>query len=756
MLMPTGPGWWRSAVCSGGMILLITVGAFAADAKPPEASEATFLVQIIVLILSGRGLGELMQRIGQPSVMGQLIAGLLLGPSLFGWLWPDAQHAIFPANPAQKAMVDGIAQFGVLLLLLLTGMETDLKLVRKVGRASAAVSIAGIVIPFAIGFALGEFLPVQLLAAPEHRLIAALFLGTTLSISSVKIVAMIVREMKFMRRNVGQVLVAAAVIDDTIGWIIVAMIFSLASHGTIDAAALAQSVLGTALFLAVSLTIGRRLVFSLIRWANDHLVSDAAVITVILLLMGGMALTTHLIGVHSVLGAFVAGILVGESPILTRRIDDQLRGLITSLFMPVFFGLAGLSADLTILKDPMILLLTGGMILVASVGKFAGAFIGGEVGGMTRRESLALACGMNARGSTEVIVASIGLAMGVLSQNLFTMIVAMAVITTMVMPPTLRWALARVPLGKAEKARLEREAYEETGFVANLERLLLAVDDSANGKFASRLAGLIAGARGIPITLLHLGRHSRRQTDNRRRQGSPETAVKEGAQATAAVEAEAEDQKPPQVDITTRAGGAKTGAKTEDTVAEEARKGYDLLVTGIERSVAAHGAFHAELASVAKGFEGPLAVVIARGPHLERADASALRILVPITGTDVSRRASEVAVVLARANDVAITALYIANTSDGGRRRGISATRVHEEEILKDVVALAERYDTEMRTAVRVDAEPDEAILREARSGRYNLIVMGVNRRPGNVLFFGNVAAAIVEKAKASVVFVSG
>jgi nucleotide-binding universal stress UspA family protein len=333
------------------------------------------------------------------------------------------------------------------------------------------------------------------------------------------------------------------------------------------------------------------------------------------------------------------------------------------------------------------------------------------------------------------------------------MIVAMAVITTMAMPPTLRWALARVPLGKAEKARLEREQFEETGFVANLERLLLAVDESANGKFAARVAGLIVGARGIPITILHVGPHSKRQNVNRGKEGSPETAVMEGAHTTAVVEEEAEDQKPPKVDITTRVAGRRS----QDVVVEEARKGYDLMVTGIEKSAAARGVFHPDLARLTKGFEGPLAIVIARGPHLEQATKSEFRILVPITGTDVSRRAAEVAVALARANDVPITALYIAGTSDGkGRRRGVTPTRAHEEEILKDVVALAERYDAEVRTAVRVDAEPEEAILREVRGGQYNLIIMGANRRPGEALYFGNVAAATLDKAKASFIFVTG
>jgi Kef-type K+ transport system membrane component KefB len=492
------------------LFALIAVGALAAapalaaGEAPKGASEVIFIAQILALMIVGRLLGEAMLRLGQPAVMGQLIAGLLLGPSLFGMLLPDVQHGLFPSNPEQKAMIDAISQFGILLLLLLTGMETDLKLVRQTGRAAVFASLLGILLPFICGVALGELMPESLLPDPGKRLITALFLGTALSIASVKIVAMVVREMNFMRRVVGQVILASAIIDDSVGWIIVSIIFSLALHGAIDAWSLAQSVAGTFAFMVVSLTIGRRIVFFIIRWVNDTFVSEFAVITAILAIMCGMASITHLIGVHTVLGAFVAGILIGESPILTRHIDEQLRGLITAFFAPVFFGIAGLSADLTILGDPKMALLTAGLILIASIGKFSGAFVGGALGGLTRSEGLALGCGMNARGSTEVIIATIGLSMGALNQNLFTMIVAMAVITTMAMPPTLRWALARIPLRKEEKQRLEREEREEKGFVSNLERLLIAVDDSSNGKFASRVAGVLAGTHGMPTTVLHI------------------------------------------------------------------------------------------------------------------------------------------------------------------------------------------------------------------------------------------------------------
>ena len=219
-------------------------------------SEALFLAQIVVLLLVGRLMGEAMQRIGQPAVMGQMIAGILLGPSVFGAIWPEAQRAVFAASPQQQSMIDGVSQLGILMLLLLTGMETDLRLVKKARRAAVSASAAGIVLPFACGFVLGEFLPVEMLPKPDQRIVTALFLGTALSIASVKIVATVVREMGFIRRNVGMTLIASAIIDDTVGWIIVSITLGLAVHGRVDALALAQSVLGTAIFLVASFTLG--------------------------------------------------------------------------------------------------------------------------------------------------------------------------------------------------------------------------------------------------------------------------------------------------------------------------------------------------------------------------------------------------------------------------------------------------------------------------------------------------------------------
>ena len=647
----------------------------------------------------------------------------------------------------------------------------------------------GIVIPFICGVALGEALPDSMLPDPEKRLITSLFLGTALSIASVKIVAMVVREMNFMRRIVGQVILASAIIDDSVGWIIVSIIFSLALHGSVEPFSLAQSVIGTIAFMVASLTIGRRAVFFTIRWVNDHLVSEFAVVTAILCIMGIMALITHLIGVHTVLGAFVAGILVGESPILTRHIDEQLRGLITAFFAPVFFGIAGLTADLTIMADPKIALFTVGLVLVASIGKFGGAFLGAELGGLTRREGLALACGMNARGSTEVIIATVGLSMGALNQDLFTMIVAMAVITTTAMPPTLRWALNRIPMRKEEKQRIEREELEQRGFVPNLERLLIAVDDSPNGKFASRVAGVLAGTHGMPATVLHIPDPSKIEgtmpedpdkvpaapsPDEKKRNGKQTNGKKDEKKSDRETEKQEEKAEVAGEVVQQAAAQVKSKQKDEEkadapvevttvvheqpspaAIAEEAEKGYDIFIIGLEKTSTPSSEFDKGVTNLAKGFDGPLIISAVRD-DLEEKPEDKLSILVPVNGTEPSRRAAEVAITLARATKAPVTVLYVAvrTATRRGMRRGIR-TRRHEEAILKDIVTIADGYNMSIRTAVVAERAADEAILSELERRNHNLVVMGVGRRPGDKLFFGDTASALLEKSDRSLLFVA-
>jgi nucleotide-binding universal stress UspA family protein len=435
--------------------------------------------------------------------------------------------------------------------------------------------------------------------------------------------------------------------------------------------------------------------------------------------------------------------------------------------MPVFFGLSGLSADLTVLANPELALLAAGLILIACVGKFVGAFVGAKFGGLARGEALALACAMNARGSTEVIVASIGLSMNVLSQNLFTLIVTMAVITTVSMPPMLRWALNRVPLREDEKIRLAREELDARGFVTNLERLLVSVDESANGKFAARIAGVIGGSSGKPTTILEMTgddphRHPSKKTRRPPRQAAAvkaqaEKSAREAEQAAERIttlEAHPEEEKRGSVEVTT----VHKHTIGPEAIAEEARKGYDLLVIGIADTRGPKGGFSGTVSRIAEKFDGPLVVVDSHGARADELFQRPGRMLVPVNGTDASRRGAEVAFSLARATDAVVTVLYVTRiTAAAGTRTGrqqAKAARRNDEAVLKDVMALAERYEVNVRRSIRADPAPDEAILKEAKRG-YDLIVVGANRRPGETLFFGNTAGAVLDRLETSKLFVA-
>jgi Kef-type K+ transport system membrane component KefB/nucleotide-binding universal stress UspA family protein len=741
-----------------GILMLFAAGA-SAPAQTSASSEhmvAIFIVEIVLMLFIGRLLGELMQRIGQPAVMGQLIAGIIIGPSVFGAFLPAAYQVVFPDVVAQKKMIDAISQLGILMLLLLTGMETDLRLVNRMRRTAFFTSLSGIVFPFVCGYAVGEFLPAAMLPNPAERLVTSLFIATALSISSVKIVAMVIMEVGFLRRNVGQIILASAILDDTIGWIIIAIIGGLASSGSVNIKGVSVALLGTIIFLAVSFTFGRRVIAYVIRWTNDNMIIDMPVITAILILMLLMSLITDYIGVHTVLGAFVVGILVGQSPILTKHIEEQLRGLIVALFAPVFFAVAGREIDLTILKSFYQIELAVIFILIASFGKVVGCYIGGRLGKLGHRESTALAIGMNARGSTEVIVATIGLSLGVLNRDLFTLIVVMAIATTLVTPPLLRWALTRIPPTGEEKERLEREAAEAKEFMPKIERLLIAVDGSEDGKLASTLAGLLAGARQVVATVLELGQDGRKHTLI-----APDDKLGDLVKSSVEVGIRSQQQQKDKPTTTTETPTLLVNQMSAEELSagilNEAKKGYDMLFLGIKGALESKDdAYISPVGEVIQEFAGAAAIAIAQGNQSAESLISAMNILLPVTGTDYSRRAAEVAMTLAKASGASVTALHISpppDETDALRRP--KELLITGRALVADIQKLGEREGVRVRPMIKVRKAPEATILRQSKRGRHNLVVVGVKVRPGEKLFFGRRVAILLENAPCAVLLVN-
>ena len=419
--------------------------------------------------------------------------------------------------------------------------------------------------------------------------------------------------------------------------------------------------------------------------------------------------------------------------------------------MPVFFGTAGLSADLTVLGDPTLLLVALALVLIASIGKFAGAFLGGTLAALPARESLALACGMNARGSTEVVIATIGLSMGALSHTLYSMIVAMAVITTTAMPPMLRWALGRLTMAPEERDRLAREELEAQGFLAKLERLLVAADQSPSGQLASRLAGILSMARRMPLTVLEM-------------KGAPPTAsapdpvaLADVARGAANDAAGAENAVPAAPDVTAR----QRDGTPQAAVSDEARKGYDLLFVGLDNGRMGEEGAQGQLPQLATSFAGPVCVVQARTPartvYMADPAKAELDMLVPVSGTVESRRAMEIAVALAQAGGRAITLLYVEPpvAGPGGYtlQRGLLGTQGME---LREAAHFAEQLNIHTRMVIRSAVSIEDAIVAQIRRGRHNLVLLGVRPRSSDTRFYGIVAAEVLGRAECSVMLVSG
>lgn len=715
-----------------------------------EHTTAIFVAELILLLFFGRLIGEGMTRIGQPAIFGQLLAGVLLGPSVFGALMPEVRQVIFPNTPALKSMIDAVSQIGILLLLLLTGMETNLALVNRKRRAVISTSLMGIAIPFVCGAALAYALPTELIPNPAARLVTALFLGTALSISSVKIVAMVLMEIGAIRRDLGQLILATAILDDTLAWVIIAIISGIAASGAVHLADIGMSLALTALFLAACLTIGRRAVAYIILWCNDNLRIEMPVISAILVITLSMALTTDLIGVHTALGAFMAGMLIGQSPILTEHIEGELRGFIIAFFSPVFFAVAGLGMDLRTLLDPTLLLFTLAIIAVASIGKFLGALAGGKLGGLTGLESLALATGLNARGSTEVIIATIGLSMGALSNQLYTMIVAMAVVTTMIMPPTLRWIMARVPLRDEETKRLDKEDAEENQAVPKMERALVLADDSANGQWATTLAGFFAGRQRVLTTVLEPPRTDAETATppaKDRLIGAIRSALEDG-QPAAPPEAPVAPKPPAEQFVQTRALTA------EDGLEKEVAKGYSIAFVGIDEPISSQAPkFQDQLQRLVSTFDGPVAILV-NGNRAFSNVGKPLDILVPTGGSPEARLATEIALALAGGSRGSLTVLHVFEPNDDtmllrgrARRLGLS--------LLVDARRLGKRSGVPVKGLTETNSQPDAEIRRAARRGRHDLVVLGTSLRTGNTKFLSARSVALIETLRSPVLLIA-
>jgi K+:H+ antiporter len=432
----------------------VSLAAETVAPLPPHAL-LVFLLQIGALLGLALVLGRLSQRLGMPTIVGELAAGVLLGPSVLVHVTPRLSHWLFPQDATQMHLLDAVGQLGVLLLVGFTGMHLDLKVVRRHGIRAAGVSASALVIPLALGVWLGYALPHQLKPADADTSVFAWFVGVAMCVSSIPVIGRVLVDMKLIHRTVGQMILVVGTIDDAVGWLLVSVVTAMATTG-VGAHEIATPLWHLATVIAILLTVGRWTV----RWAMNRAAaanSRAATIatTVILLTLAGAG--AQALGFEAVFGAFLCGILIGSTPGEAHaRQLEPLNTTVLAFLSPLFFALAGLRIDLTSLTHTNIALWGLAALAIAVAGKYIGAYLGSTFSRLDRWETLALGAGINARGVIQVVIAVVGVRLGLLNTAMYSIIVLIAILTPLMAPPILRVAMKHIENTTEESLREQR------------------------------------------------------------------------------------------------------------------------------------------------------------------------------------------------------------------------------------------------------------------------------------------------------------
>ena len=683
---------------------------------PSEHQILVFLVQVSVMLAIARALGQASRRIGQPAVVGELTAGVLLGPSVLGRVAPDVFDWLFPVNSVQSGMLFTVGWLGVMMLLVVTGFETDLALISRLGRAAVLVTLGSLTLPFALGFGSGFLAPDALLGDVGERLTFALFLAAALTISSLPVIAKILSDLHLLRRNFGQLTLAVGMANDVIGWVLLGLIAGLASSGTFDAGRLLTTIGGLIAFLLAAVLLGQRFVDLVMRWLRRLSVGTGGFVTVAVAFALALGSITQAIGVEAVLGAFVAGILLGRSRYKRLDAEAQLETFTSAFLAPIFFATAGLRVELGTLADPVVVWWTIVIVVVASVAKFVGSWVGARMAGLGNRDGMALGSALNARGALEIVIATVGLSLGVLNEASYTIVVIMAIGTSVMAAPLLRVITRNWEGSPDEVIRLTREKRMATNVLVRPTRALVVAGDHAEASFAAELAHAALPDES-PVTILR---------------------TSENQDAVLDIMRVLQDRK---LELRTTNGGGVEG------LLRQAGMGYGIIVAGTTATAPE------DLSDEDKELlrTPDLPVLLARPAAGQR--AAPARLLLPLSTTVPARAATEVAVALATRLGAELDLLYVRSASngddDGANRTRLSAywgaTDPVAQRMFSAVSDAAREAGIWPRRIIVEHASRAAAILDVARRRDSELVIVGVEVQDvGGAVHLGQTATALL------------
>jgi len=419
------------------------------------------LFEFGILLGFSRFLGEVARRYRQPMVVGEIFAGIILGPTVLGMFSPELENIFFPMRDNTLIAMEGLTTVAVVLLLLVAGIEINLTSVWRQRKTAFLVSSLGIIIPFGLGFGASYFFPYFFGHEPGTDAITfSLFLGTALSISALPVIAKTLMDMNLLKSDMGTLVMASAALNDLLGWVFFSVVISFMAGYLEPSHSPYHTIFFTALFTISMLTAGRWAFHRILPWLERKTVWPGGILGFVFAFTLIGAAATEWLGVHAVLGALLVGIAVGDTKHLTARTKDVISQFVTNIFAPLFFAFIGLRINFAANFDlPLILVVFG----LACAGKIIGCTLGAKWSGNSSKESLAVGFGMNARGAMEIILGLLALEYGVIDESLFVALVIMAVGTTMLSGPMMEWFIR-------EKKPLKVSALlKPHGFVRSVE-----------------------------------------------------------------------------------------------------------------------------------------------------------------------------------------------------------------------------------------------------------------------------------------------
>jgi Kef-type K+ transport system membrane component KefB len=405
--------------------------------KPATAPDLFVLVaQIAVIILASRAVGFVFQKLSQPQVIGEMLAGIMLGPSLLGWLAPGVSAALFPAS--SLGMLNAISQLGLVIYMFLVGLELNAAELRRYGKAAMLISHVSIVVPFVLASMLSLYLYPRLAEAGVSFMSFALFMGAAIAITAFPVLARILTDQQLLTTGMGTVAITCAAVDDVTGWSILAYIMVLI-RASQSAKPIWMTLAGLAIFLAIMIWVFRRLFAKLERYYSQHGSLPDHLLALMIVFALGSALCTEALGLHLLFGAFVAGAIMPKDRRFVAYLLGKFESVAVLLLLPVFFAFTGLRTRIGLVNGGEMWFYCALIVGVAILGKVGGSGFAARLGGMKWRDATALGILMNTRGLMELVVLNMGLDIKVISPALFSMMVVMALVTTFMTAPLLQW-----------------------------------------------------------------------------------------------------------------------------------------------------------------------------------------------------------------------------------------------------------------------------------------------------------------------------